>query len=195
MTKKAQHISKALAAFFAGCFFVVACENKLEDIPGYKKTNINIEEAKNVETFMSQNARMKAKLTAPVMLRYMGDSLKTEFPKTLHADFYDSTMRIESQLFAKYGMYRENESKVFLRDSVVVFNINKDTLFAEELWWDQTKGSFYTDKPVTVSQTTPIRQKIYGRGLTADQNFRWFTINHILPGSFSVVPDSTLPSE
>lgn len=193
MINRSPHIFTPLAAFIAGCFFVVACENRLEDIPGYGKKNLGIEEARQIETFLSQNAVMKAKLTAPRMLRYLTDSMKTEFPQTLHADFYDSTMSIESQLFARYGVYMENESKVFLKDSVVVFNINKDTLFADELWWDQTKEIFYTDKPVVVSQTTPIRQKIYGRGLTADQNFSWFTITHILPGSFSVVPDSTLP--
>ncbi len=48
-----------------------------------------------------------------------------------------------------YARYREYERKVFLKDSVVVINILKgDTLKTDELWWDQDKEEFYTDRPV-----------------------------------------------
>ena len=53
----------------------------------------------------------------------------------------------ESWLFAKYGIYYDNLNKVFLRDSVIVINIEGDTLRTPELWWDQSSGKFYTDKP------------------------------------------------
>ncbi len=192
MTNKSTHILIHWAALFAGCFFVSACENKMEDVQRLGKKNIKIEEAKNVQSFLSQNALLKAKLTAPVMLRYVADTAKIEFPKTLRADFYDSSLRVESQLFAKYGIYKENESKVFLKDSVVVFNIKRDTLFCNELWWDQSLGTFFTDKPVIIRQVSPVNQKIYGTGLTADQNFTWFRITN--PTGFVQVPDSTLPA-
>ena len=50
-----------------------------------------------------------------------------------------------------YGKWREQDDKVYLRDSVVVMNILKgDTLYCKELWWDKKAEKFYTDKPVQI---------------------------------------------
>lgn len=188
-------IQTIMAALLTGCFFVCACENDIKKVQDLGKKKLGVEEGKNIESFLSQGGKMRAKLTAPFMLRYQMDTVKVEFPKTLHVDFYDSVLQVESQLFAKYGRYLENENKVFLRDSVIVFNRKGDTLWCNELYWDQSKKTFYTDKPVTISQHDPL-QKISGLGLNADQNFKWFTltkVGHIFTGkeSFINMPDSS----
>ncbi len=134
------------------------------------KKTIGIEEAKDIESYLSQGGKMKAKLLAPVMLRYQRDTPKVEFPKSLFVNFYDDSLKVESKLSAKYGNYFENENKVFLRDSVVVFNVAGDTLFCKELYWDQQKAIFYTDKNVILHQRN---QKIYGTGMVADQSFKF----------------------
>ena len=121
------------------------------------------------------------------MLRYQRDTPRVEFPKTLRVDFYNDSTKIESKLFAKYGQYLENANKVFLRDSVIVFNVKGDTLISKELYWDQVKATFYTDKNVIIR--TP-NQKIYGSGLEADQNFQWYTIMHP-HNSYINIPDSS----
>lgn len=135
---------------------------------------------------------MRAKLIAPLMLSFQGDSArKAEFPKSLHVDFYNDSLVIESQLGAKYGRYLEGENKVFLKDSVVAFNIKGDTLFAKELYWDQSLGQFHTDKEVTISQRTP-RQKLIGlKGIRCNQDLSNITLFDLKPGSFFIVPDST----
>ena len=69
----------------------------------------------------------------------------------------------------------ESSDKVYLRDSVIMFNVKKDTLWCEELYWDKENGLFYTDKPVIMSQHDPAKpqQKIYAQeGMTSDQNFK-----------------------
>lgn len=85
---------------------------------------------------------------------------------------------MESRLSAHYAEYFETQNKVFLKDSVLVHNRKHDTLWCHELYWDQASGLFYTDKSVIIGQENP-RQKIYGQGLRADQNFKWFTLNKI----------------
>lgn len=136
-----------------------------------------VDEAIKVTSYMSQQGKMKAKLTAPYMLRHQEDSAYMEFPRTLHVDFYNDTTRIESILDAKYARYREYEKKVYLRDSVVVINILKgDTLETDELWWDQNKAEFYTDKAVRIRQPD---KTIFGTGLRAGQDFSWYDIYNI----------------
>jgi LPS export ABC transporter protein LptC len=138
----------SMAACLISCFFISGCENNPDIIKSLTEKTKEVEEARNITSYFSQQGIMKAKLTAPLMLRYPGDSVYVEFPKSLHVDFYDTTTRVESRLDALYGKYFESENKVFLRDSVVVINVQGDTLWSPELWWDQKLEKFYTDKPV-----------------------------------------------
>jgi len=167
------------AALLIGCFFMCSCENNIKTVQDLGKKSPGVEEGKNIESFLSQAGKMKAKLLSPLMLRYLLDTPRVEFPTKLHVDFYDSLTTVESQLNCKYGRYFENQNQVFLRDSVIVFNRTGDTLWCDELYWDQNKSTFFTDKKVVISQTKPIRQKIFGTGLVADQNFNWFRISKI----------------
>ena len=102
-----------------------SCENDVNEVKQLGKKNPGIEEGKNITSFLSMGGKMKAKLTAPILLRYQGDSaLKSEFPKTLFVEFYNDSTKLESTLSAKYGRYMENENKIYLRDSVVIIRIN-----------------------------------------------------------------------
>lgn len=124
------------------------------------------------------------------MLRHVTSNPFIEFPNTLHADFFDDSLKVESQLSARYAKYFESESKVYLRDSVVVFNTIGDTLFCRELYWDRnlTGHEFYTDKPVRIRTATHI---IDGDALDAPQDFKSW---HITNGKgFVRVPTSELP--
>ena len=111
------------------------------------------------------------------MLRHQEAVPFIEFTKTIHANFFDDSLRIESQLDAHYAKYEERQSKVFLKDSVVVMNIKGDTLYCNELYWDRNRKDheFYTDKPVRIRTPTQI---LDGDGLDAPQDFsNWHLIN------------------
>jgi hypothetical protein len=165
------------SALITGCFFICSCENSLEDIEKITTKRIGVEEAKQVDIVYSLGDKTKARLSAPFMLRHQDAVPFIEFTKTVHTDFYDDSLHIESKLDAHYGRYMETESKVFLRDSVVVFNTKGDTLFCNELYWDRSKPGreFYTDKPVRIRTITQI---IDGDGLDAPQDFKsWHIIN------------------
>ena len=179
-----------------GILLVAGCENDIKKVQSLSDKATGVEEGKDIVSYLSQSGIVKAKLTAPLMLRSMLDTVRVEFPKGLHVLFYDSLANMESDLVAKYGNYYENDNKVFLRDSVRVFNIKGDTLWCKELYWDQNKSTFFTDKPIKISQHQP-RQTIYGLGMTADQNFKWFSIKKIgkiFTGydNFMSVPDSAM---
>lgn len=189
MIKQSHYIYILRAALFTGCFFIGGCHNSYQEIQDLAKKKTAIDEAVNVESYFSQSGSVKAKLTAPEMLMAQSDSPTTEFPKTLHVDFYDS-VKVQSKLFAKYGLYYNRKRLVLLKDSVVVFNISGDTLLCEELWWDQDKELIYTSVPVHIRKPD---EQIDGTGLTADQNFTHWTITNA-KGPINV-PDSTLPAD
>jgi LPS export ABC transporter protein LptC len=128
-------------------YFFISCENDPKEIDNWTRKAELKEEGKIIESYLSQGGVLKAKLTSPLMNRYQGDTVFTEFPETLHVDFYNDSVKVESFLTALYGKYYENLNKVYLRDSVTVINIQGDTLRCPELWWDQNLQKFYTDKP------------------------------------------------
>lgn len=175
------------AALICGCIFLASCENDERTIQAWTEKKEMVEEAIKVETLFSQSGTMKAILTAPLMLRYQGDSTYVEFPKTLHVDFYDSTGKRESWLDARYAKYFESSNKVWLRDSVKVISVKGDTLSTPELWWDQNAKLFYTDKDVRIATIT---KNIYGgKGLEAAQDLSWHTIRELRNSSILVGSD------
>ncbi|MDB5232899.1 MAG: lptC [Chitinophagaceae bacterium] len=177
------------AALFAGCFFIYGCENDIRQVRDLGVKTTNVEEAVNIQSIMSQDGKLRAKLYSPLMLRYPTDTVKIEFPKSLRVEFFDSSNKIESRLFAKYGRYLENSSKVFLRDSVLVFNVHGDTLKTNELYWDQASQMFYTDKQVKVIRPDITINAI---GFRANQDLKNMTFFKAF-NSTALMADSTVP--
>jgi LPS export ABC transporter protein LptC len=170
------------SALLATCFLFLmpflfsSCENDPGEIENWTKNVELREEAKTVESYLSQGGVMKAKLTAPLMYRYQRDTVYTEFPNTLHVDFYNDSLQVESWLTSMYGIYYDNLNKVFLRDSVMVVNMEGDTLRCPELWWDQNMQKFYTDKPARLDGKD---KHITGnQGLEATQDLKSIQFNY-----------------
>jgi LPS export ABC transporter protein LptC len=164
-------------AFIFLLFLISSCENSLDDINRITSKRSGVEVAKYVKILYSIGDVTKSRITAPLMLRHQEAVPYIEFTKTIHADFFDDSLRIESTLDAHYAKYLEKESKVFLKDSVVVINTKGDTLYCNELYWDRhrTGEEFYTDKPVRIRTPTEI---LDGDGLDAPQDFHnWHLIN------------------
>ncbi len=191
--------SKIQRFFFHFCvlsLFIVSCENSEQEIKAFTEKKIGVDEAHLIQTFFSQAGKMRAKLSAPVMFRYQDTLPRVEFPQSLHVDFYNDSLQVESVLDALYGRYIEGQKKMFLKDSVVVVQrFNQDTLRCKELWWDQNKETFYTDKPIRITKKDGT--VLPGQGLEASQDFRNIKILNpsqgILPISESEFKDITAP--
>jgi hypothetical protein len=86
---------------------------------------------------------------------------------------------VESYIFSKYGKYTEYNNKVYLRDSVVAYNIiKKDTLWCDELWWDQDKRIIYTQSRFRFKTHDGQDMKGEGKntGFEAKQDFSEYTL-------------------
>ena len=178
------------AALLSGCFFMSSCENNMEEVNKLNSKRASVDVIDSVTSYMSQAGLVKAKLTAPIMTRTEADTPVIEFPKSLQVEFYDDSTKPESHLFARYGRYLEKQGKVFLRDSVFVFNMKKgDTLLTNELWWDRNKEIFYNSKPVLIKQAG--NQNMRGDSIIADQNFNSYTLFN--GSGLRNIPDSSLP--
>src|SRR5579863_9311333 len=101
------------------CLLLGSCGKKAKEVPNNNKKPMVPEEGIQIVSYLSEKGVVKGKLTAPYMLRYQqADTPYTEFPRTLHVDFYNDSLIVESKVDARYGKYMPNLEKVFLRDSV-----------------------------------------------------------------------------
>ncbi len=179
------------AAFLSGCIFLSACENDEMEVNNLYSKKLGIEEAVNVKLNYTTGGKIKVILTAPLMLRVQDTIPYYEFPKTLEAYFYNDEGNAESKLTALYAKYKESNSIVFLKDSVVVINMQKgDTLYCNELYWDRSLigTEFYTDKPVRIRTKTQV---LDGVGMESSQDFNNWHI--IKPTGILNVPASKFP--
>lgn len=165
-----------LVFIFFTSFFLMACENDTKKINDWTRNKTMTEEATDIVSYLSDHGVMKAKLTAPYMLRVLADTVYIEFPQSMHIDFYDSSHHIETRLDALYGKYFESLNKAHLKDSVVVINVKGDTLKSPDLWWDQNTRMFYTD---SVAQYLTKDKQITGnKGLQATQDLKSVTFKY-----------------
>ena len=184
-------ILKIAVACLSSCFFMTSCENDVDAVKALGARISGIDVGKDVAIYISNDGKLGAKLTSPLMNRYLEDSSKMiEFPLSIHVDFYKDSNQVESQLSAKYAKYKETENIVFLKEDVIIFNTLGDTLWCKEMYWDQNTGKFYTEKDVVVKQHNPLA-KIYGKGLEANQNLTDIRIFKPQSNSYAILQDSS----
>ncbi len=178
LVKKTSHLLYIIRypLFVIVCFCFIACENNIQEVNAFTQKKTGVEEASDISMLYSTNGKIKAKLTSPKLYRYQTDTAMVEFPDRIHVDFYDSSAKIESKLSAKYAKYYESKNEFFLKDSVQLINQKGDTVNTTRLYWDQAKAIFYTNQPVSIKQKD---KTINGIGLTADQDFKNWTINNV----------------
>lgn len=189
--KPAYHI--LFATCLTGCIFLCGCSNSDADLKKYGSKSVGVEEVRKVDINYTQGGRAKAKLLSPLMYRVQDTTPYVEFPQTLHVDFYNEQGQRESILDAKYGKYKESQSRVFLKDSVRFIGLkNGDTLYCDELYWDRNRPDyqFYTDKPIRIRTKTHI---IDGTGLETRQDFSEKWIKNVT-NSFIRVPATQFPT-
>lgn len=151
------------------------------------------EEGYSITSYLSLGGKTKAKLMAPYMTRTDKDSQMLEFPKGLRVIFYNDSAKEESFLFAKYGRHLGTKNLVFLKDSILFYNHNGDSLWTNELWWDQNKEEIYTDKRVKIKRKD--QQASLGLdGMRSKQDMNDLQIFGVAPdSSYMTMPDSVMP--
>ena len=76
-----QHIKFIKAVVLSGCFFVCGCSNNYQEVQDLAKKKIPVDVANNVESYLSQDGSLRAKLMAPLMTQQQhADTPKIEFP-------------------------------------------------------------------------------------------------------------------
>ena len=105
--------------------------------------------------------------------------------------YFDKQGNITTLFSANYVYYTEKEELYHAKGNVIVKNNETlDELTTEELFWDEGKEEYYTEKFVTIKSDGEVHT---GEGLTANQDFTSYQI--LKPsGTFTLEDDPTNPA-
>ncbi|MCB0516792.1 MAG: LPS export ABC transporter periplasmic protein LptC [Chitinophagales bacterium] len=179
--------------FLLICLFVVACENDMQKISALENVpNDKVETSYGLELLYSSQANVKVKIEAPLAQIYNIEQPYQEFPEGIKVTFYNDSSQVISFLTAKYAIRYERESKTLVRDSVWVRSVeNNESLFTEEMTWDEKKHLIFTDKYVTIHTPT---QKIFAqKGFESNENFTNYKLKGVQNSSLIVKENKTPP--
>ena len=133
-------------------------------------------ETTNVRTLVSDSAKLKFQLTAPLEQRFdNGDDI---YPKGMVVTFYssDGKKRVINTLTANYGKSDKAKNLYIMRGDVRVVNVVENKkLNTEELFFDTNKQLIYTDSAMVVKVETPT-EILNGHGLRAKQDLNPYRI-------------------
>jgi len=143
-----------LPALLVSLLMLEACENSLNDIKkiASKEEDKPISRSTGVDVIYSDSARVKAHLTAPLMIDYTDNTPKPyrECPKGVKIIFYDANLKETGNIVSDYAIYREKENVTEFRKNVVATNAQGEVFKSEELIYDMTAKTFKSNKPVKI---------------------------------------------
>ncbi len=134
-----------------------------------------VEESENVVVYYSEEAEVKVKLEAPVLIRKVDDKIVNEMPEGIHLIFYDSLGGISSEITSNYAIDKNSEFLMEARDRVVVTNEKGEKLETEHLIWNRKDEMIHTEEFVKITAGDEI---ILGDGLESNQDFSKYHIKN-----------------
>jgi LPS export ABC transporter protein LptC len=174
---KAKRLSNLfLPVVIAGITLITGCENSLKDIQKISANEVSkpVERYTGVDVIYSDSARVKAHMTAPVMINYKVKKPYIEMPNGVKVIFYDNNLHETSTIVADYAIRHEVEKTIELRKNVVGTNVKGDTFTSDELIWDESTKQIHSSKLVHVKMSDGSISD--GTSFTSDENFNHWTM-------------------
>jgi LPS export ABC transporter protein LptC len=157
--------------------FLPSCQTDIQTVSQLDSgKNLPSETMKDAEIMYSDSGKVKMKLMAVQLDRYVGEKEYIEMPRGMHILFYDALMKVSSTLKADYGIRYEKEGKMEARRNVEVVNVKGEKLNTEHLIWDEAKDSVYTKAFVKITTKDEV---MWGDGLKSNSDFTKYKITNV----------------
>lgn len=168
-----------LIPFFLVAFFYVISISGNKDVKSIQAFQQEAELKENgyeITILYTELGKIKAKILAPVLSRYLNESGITDFDQGLKIFFFNEDNKVGSSLTADYGKAYEKEEELYVRDNVIVINTKGEKLNTEELIWKKKEKKIFSEKFVKIQTENEI---IFGEGLEALEDFSEYSIKKV----------------
>ncbi|WP_296313701.1 LPS export ABC transporter periplasmic protein LptC [Winogradskyella sp. UBA3174] len=172
--KKIYIIKNLVTAIAVTLFF--SCKNNFDDV---RKVGVlqnqPIGEATNIDLkyteYKDSTVDLLANLLSPKMLDYSNrDFSFSEFPEGIELKVYNDDQQ-QTTILAKYAIYYTDMDIIDLQGNVRVATPEKDTLFTDQLYYNEKSEWVFTNQPFIFKRTSGIT---HGIGFDSDKTFKKF---------------------
>ena len=156
-----------VTVFTVTMFF--SCQNNLKEVQSLDILDSGpLSIAENLNAKHTDSGNLKLVLVSPKMFDYTNRRFGFyEFPDGIDLTLYDDENN-ESHVTADYAIMYDDTKLIDLQGNVLLATHKKDTLFAEQLFYDQGKEWIFTNQPVQFKTPT---QLINGNGFDSNRDF------------------------
>ncbi|MFD2552688.1 LPS export ABC transporter periplasmic protein LptC [Bizionia sediminis] len=144
-----KHINKTITSILV-LVMVFSCENNLKAVKEMGiSENAPIGVAENMDLKYTDSGRVTATLKSPKMLDYSNrDFPFSEFPERVQMNLFDENNK-KSTILADYAIVYDKTGLIDMQGNVILASPQQDTLYAQQLYYDQNREWLFTNKPVT----------------------------------------------
>jgi len=158
--------------------FLVSCSNDLETINSIiAGDTIPVLYVKNFTLTRTEEGRITYVAEAPVVKHYVKEKdTVTLFPLGIKVKSFSEYPTVESMIIAGYAKHFGSQGLWEVKNNVIARNYKGDTLFTEQLFWDEKKKLVYGNKFCKIITSDGV---IIGKnGFEADESLtKWKVIN------------------
>ena len=136
----------SVTAIVVTLFF--GCESNIKNVQMFHFSEfMPTGEADTLHLHYTDSGRVKSVLKSPKMLDYGSVSFPfTEFPKGIHLTIVDENQQ-KSYVIADYAVTFKDTDLIDLRGNVKLISPEGQTLYTDQLYFDQKRDWFFTEKP------------------------------------------------
>ncbi|MCL1867571.1 MAG: LPS export ABC transporter periplasmic protein LptC [Paludibacter sp.] len=177
--KKNRQTIKYFSLIIIVLAFVIGCSKEQKEIIGAieDRSAAPRMHADSVTTIVSDSGITRYRISAPVW--YIYDYNKQEpfwdFPKGIHFERFDQTLKVDANIHANYAKFFENRQLWELKGNVRATNIEGMVFVTEQMFWDQRAEKIFSDSLITITQLDG--SKLVGQnGFFANQQLTQYTV-------------------
>ena len=154
---KKHNINIIVTVFTVTMFF--SCKNNFKEVQQIgilQNEPIGVADSIDVKYTekLIDTAKVKANLLSPKMLDFSNrDFPYSEFPDGIYLIVYDKDQN-KTIITADYAIYYTQTDLIDLQGHVILATHNKDTLFADQLYYDQKREWVFSNKPFKFVSTS-----------------------------------------
>ncbi len=157
-------------------FFITSCGGENTEVMSKapSRDKLPVLKAANITTIISDSGITRFRITTPEWLVY--DKVEEpywDFPKGIDFERFDENYNIDANMKSNKAKYIQRKLLWEFNDNVVATNIKGEVFETDQLFWDDAKDRFYSDKKIKITQEKRI---ITGIGFESNASLTHYVI-------------------
>ena len=164
--------------FFVFFFLLFSsCSNDPKEVETYVSIeDMPIEVMKEAELIYTEQGKIKVKIMAEKIERFLNQNPSVYFSNGVLVHFYNDSANITSTLTAEQASIDDKNQQMMAKTNVELINQKEEKLNTEQLIWDEKSNLIFTKKSVSVSTKDEV---IFGDGFESNTDFSSYKITNV----------------